>query len=59
MLEKCGRFPHRNAILGRDTTQAEIDYEKEMKDKAEAEKKKKEEEEERERLIKEEDEAAQ
>ena len=40
MLEKCGRFPHRNAILGRDTTQAEIDYEKEMEDKAEAEKKK-------------------
>ncbi|RDH85045.1 MAG: DUF924 domain-containing protein [endosymbiont of Galathealinum brachiosum] len=26
IVEKFGRFPHRNGILGRDSTQAELDY---------------------------------
>jgi len=26
IIEQFGRFPHRNAILGRESTQAEIDY---------------------------------
>ena len=26
IVKKFGRFPHRNAILGRDSTDAEIEY---------------------------------
>lgn len=26
IIDRCGRFPHRNAILNRDSTQAEIDF---------------------------------
>ena len=26
IIEKYGRFPHRNAVLGRDSTEAEIEY---------------------------------